>query len=436
MTPHTAPPWRCCGLPAAITLLSAVLASPAYAHTGEALAPHDLWGAWTWEPAIVLPIAITGLLYVVGVRRLWRNGTGRGIRRWEAGCFAIGWLVLVIALVSPLHPLGEVLFSAHMVQHELLMTVSAPLLVLGRPVVPWLHAVPMSFRRGAGGVARNGGLRAAWHGISGVGGAWLLQAIVLVVWHLPRLYDAAVANDAIHALQHVSFLAASLLFWWSLLHGSPTHSRRTIAVISLFTTAMYSTLLGALLAVSSTPWYSAYAVARPEWGLTPLEDQQLAGLIMWIPASVSYLAAALLLAAGWLRETKPSARRGWAERAVAAAVVVVAFGLLGCDWRDPEHDAAALTHGNPEHGQQLISNYGCGSCHSIPGIRGASGTVGPPLAGIASRSYIGGVLTNEPGNMERWLLDPPAVDSLTAMPNVGLNPIQARDVAAYLYTLQ
>lgn len=112
------------------------------------------------------------------------------------------------------------------------------------------------------------------------------------------------------------------------------------------------------------------------------------------------------------------------------------IGVSGCERTNTSADAAALTHGNPAHGRDLIRTYGCGSCHSIPGIRGADATVGPPLAGIASRSFIGGVLTHEPDNMVWWLRDPPAVDSNTAMPNVGLTELQAHDVAAYLYTLK
>jgi cytochrome c2 len=111
------------------------------------------------------------------------------------------------------------------------------------------------------------------------------------------------------------------------------------------------------------------------------------------------------------------------------------LALVACGASN-EHEAAALAHGSPERGKALISAYGCGSCHTIPGIPGANATVGPPLTGIAGRSYIGGVLTNEPDHMVQWLLDPPAVDPKTAMPRVGLSEREAHDVAAYLYTLR
>ena len=95
--------------------------------------------------------------------------------------------------------------------------------------------------------------------------------------------------------------------------------------------------------------------------------------------------------------------------------------------------AMAITGGNPERAEAIIMQFGCGGCHTIPGVTGASGQVGPPLKGISARIYLGGVLANTPDNMIRWLLDPPAIDPLTAMPATGISEQQARDIAAYLY---
>lgn len=118
---------------------------------------------------------------------------------------------------------------------------------------------------------------------------------------------------------------------------------------------------------------------------------------------------------------------------MAAAVVLAA----AChDARADARDAAQLTGGDPVRGRDMLRAYGCQTCHTIPGVTGANGLVGPPLAGIASRSYIGGVLPNAPENMIRWIRDPKAVDPLTAMPNVGVTPADARHIAAYLYTLR
>ncbi len=127
-------------------------------------------------------------------------------------------------------------------------------------------------------------------------------------------------------------------------------------------------------------------------------------------------------------------RGRFAPRPLAIASLALLF-VLGCRPTAADH-AAQLTGGSAERGRADIAAFGCGGCHMIPGVSGAHGTVGPPLAGIALRSYIAGVLPNNPTNMLRWLEDPPAVDSLTAMPALGLTDPTARDVAAYLYTLR
>jgi cytochrome c1 len=122
-----------------------------------------------------------------------------------------------------------------------------------------------------------------------------------------------------------------------------------------------------------------------------------------------------------------------------ATVLALALLLAGCnpDVRAAEHRAAAaMTGGVPARGPALMRSYGCASCHTIPGVVGANALVGPPLIHMASRGYIGGVLANSPDNMIRWIRDPKAVDSLTAMPKLGVTERDARDIAAYLYTLR
>lgn len=400
--------------------------------------PQHFMDAWSLNPLIAIPLLLAAVLYVRGVARLWRFGRGRGVRTWEVVCFGAGWCILALSLLSPLHPLGEVLFWAHMVQHELIMVVAAPLLVLGRPIVPWLHALPMRDRLLAGHASHSPGVRRAWRMLSAPSVAFIVQATALWGWHAPRLYDAALRSETVHALEHATFIGASLLFWWSMVSARRSASRSGKAVLYLFLTAVHSTLLGALLATANTPWYVPYVGRSAEWGISAMDDQQLAGLIMWIPACVSYLAAALALAAQWLREPKPRVRR--TDRVAVAssiAAVLVACVLFGCSGGIDDRGAAAITHGgNAERGQKLIPTYGCGTCHAIPGIEDANGQVGPPLAGIGQRSFIGGVLANTPDNMIRWLRDPPAVDSLTAMPNMGISEHDARDIAAYLYTLK
>jgi len=268
-----------------------------------------LWADWDWEPGIVLPLATAAVLYVRGLRLLWDEHVGRGIRVWEASAFAVGWIVSVLALVSPLHALSEQLFVAHMVQHELLMVVAAPLLVVGRPLVPMLWALPSSARRRVGSVTRRSWFRVCWGFISRPIVAFVVHGIAIWLWHAPALYQATLRSDGIHALQHLSFFGTALLFWWTIVHAhAPGGHARAVsfgtAVLLLFGTALHSGALGALLTFSRALWYPAYASAARAWGLTPFEDQQLAGLVMWIPASFAYLIAALFLFAGWLRASE------------------------------------------------------------------------------------------------------------------------------------
>ena len=272
---------------------------------------------------VLICLALSAWFYIKGTARLWRASTlGAGVGTWEAGSFASGWIVLVIALVSPLHELGDELFSAHMVQHELLISVSAPLLVLGRPLIPFLWALPLDWRRTAGGWSRSRVVNTLWRRSSTPAVAFALHALALWTWHMPRLYQATLTSELIHALQHTCFLLTAILFWWTIFNARGGQVRRGAAVFYLFATLLQTGALGALLTFSPTLWYPAYAATAARWGITPLEDQQLGGLIMWIPGSLAYIAAALAIFAHWLRESeRRSLRREQAMLGVRALVL-------------------------------------------------------------------------------------------------------------------
>jgi putative membrane protein len=413
-------------------------------HSGELVAPHDIWTAWSFEPGVVLLLIATIALHSRGMRRVsslsTRNKTG--IKR-ESVLFVSGCGVLAFALLSPIHRLGGSLFSAHMVQHELLMAIAAPLLVLGRPVVPMLWGLPASLRRRLGLFFTRGIPSEVWSGISNPYSAWMLHAIAIWIWHAPGLYDASVRSELVHTAQHLSFFLTALLFWWSVLSPESQRKRGGVGVISLFTTGIHTTLLGALITTAGTPLYTAYtASGTAAWSLTRLTDQQLGGIVMWIPAGVVYLAAALWLFQKWLSESGARVRRAEVARknitanmAGTTAVLLFAMLIVGCGGMS-EQEAGELTGGNAHRGVDAMRKYGCQSCHTIPGITGANKLVGPPLGGIASRSYIAGVMVNSPDNMITWLRNPPAVDNKTAMPNLGVTEKDARDISAYLYTLR
>jgi cytochrome c2 len=143
--------------------------------------------------------------------------------------------------------------------------------------------------------------------------AWLLHAVTLWIWHAPVLYQAALESQIIHLVQHGCFLGSALLFWWTVIHGRHGQTGYGIAVVAMFTTAVHSSVLGALLTFTRSPWYPAYLEITAAWGLSPLEDQQLAGLIMWVPAGVIYVVASLLLFAAWLAEAERRVRHREAQ---------------------------------------------------------------------------------------------------------------------------
>jgi putative membrane protein len=259
------------------------------------------WQQWEWEPAIVITMLVAGLGYYLGLSNLRVAVATPGKLRREAWCYGAGWTCLVVALLSPLHPFGQEFFSVHMVQHEVLMVAAAPLLILGRPMLVMLSALPhATARRGVELLRRHGG-RHAWHGLTDPFIAWLVHAAALWIWHIPALFEATIESKALHALQHVSFLGSALLFWHAVFFGPRRKSGYGMAVVYLFTTALHSGALGALLTFATVHWYPAYASGAGIAGLTSLEDQQLGGLIMWIPAGIIYLVAGLALFALWIR---------------------------------------------------------------------------------------------------------------------------------------
>lgn len=293
-----------------------------HAEAPVAARPRDwaeLWTTWGLEPGTLVPLALSALLYGRGVWRMWRQaGAGRGIRPGEVACFAGGWLALFVALVSPLHPWGNVLFAAHMTQHELLMLVAAPLLVLGKPLVAFLKALPAGWARAASRWTKAPAWERAWQAITHALVAWVIHLVVLWVWHLPALFQATLEDEIVHALQHLSFLLSALLFWWAILQGRAKALGYGVAVLYLFTTALHSGLLGALITLATSVWYPAYLETTAPWGLTPLEDQQLGGLIMWVPACLTYVVAGLVLFAGWLKASEERVLRWEAGRESAA----------------------------------------------------------------------------------------------------------------------
>jgi putative membrane protein len=277
----------------------------ALGHVKEALPSSGFY-----EPWLVVALGLAAGLYAAGVLSLWRKaGPGRGVSAWNAASFASGWLVVVAALLSPLDPLGARYFSAHMVQHELLMALAAPLLVLGRPVQAWTWGLPRATRRILGHASQHRWISSAWDVLNTALCAWIIHAGALWLWHIPALFDAALTHEGIHVLQHASFLASAVLFWSVMLNGGPQRAPHATCVLGLFTTMAHSGALGALLTFGAEPWYMSYANLGHDTALTALEDQQLGGLIMWVPGTLSYLLAGLWGTARLLAPSRPVVSR-------------------------------------------------------------------------------------------------------------------------------
>ncbi len=175
---------------------------------------------WTWEPFTLALLIVSAAVYAAGLRVLWsRAGIGRGIRVWQAAAFGIGLLSIGVALISPVAWLSEILFSVHMTQHEILMLISAPLLVFGHPLLAALWAAPVRWREAAGQWASRPSVSSAWHALTAPVVVFVLHGVALWVWHIPYLYESALHNEGIHALEHLSYVVTAALFWWAMVEG-------------------------------------------------------------------------------------------------------------------------------------------------------------------------------------------------------------------------
>ena len=247
---------------------------------------------------------LTAVLYGIGITKMLRRTTHRRSFLWPILWFALGWISLVIALDSPLHELGEQLFWVHMTQHEILMLISAPLLVLGRPLIAFLVGTAPSLARvgrqpwALTNLQETLGLRfGPALGMVGV----RIGAVDLA--YSRCLFDQTLRSDWIHAAQHTTFLVTALIFWWPLVNRTPSLGYGG-GLVYVFTTILHTSVLGALLTFAPRPWYSSYVLTAPAWHLTALEDQQIGGLIMWIPAGTLLLIVALVLLVKWMNESQ------------------------------------------------------------------------------------------------------------------------------------
>ncbi len=266
----------------------------------------DIWSLWTFPPLVTFNLVLASAIYIVGVQRLWtKAGTGMVIMKRQLAAFAAGMLVLALALTSPIDALSDDLGWIHMIQHMLIINVAAPLLVLSAPGLAFLWLLPLPWRRRFGNYwnrDRSGKTVTylLWQPLV----LWGLFAFTLWIWHLPSLYESALRNELFHDFQHFTFLITACLFWRVLLDPvSRLRLSRVGAVLYLFFTSLHATVLGVFMALSQGVWYSTYEGRTLSWNISALEDQQLAGLIMWMPACMIYAIIAAIVLAFWLERT-------------------------------------------------------------------------------------------------------------------------------------
>lgn len=258
---------------------------------------------WTFEPWVILPLAISAALFGIGFARLKaRSEHGSSALKRRALLFALGWLVLAVAVVSPIHHAGEHSFTFHMIEHELLMLAAAPLLVASEPLAIMLWAFPAGERRALGNATKRPVIAAPWRTLTDPLIATVVQGAALWLWHAPTLFDLALEHEGWHIAQHLSLLVSALFFWSAMFHRRRNPG---VAAGALFVTSLVGGALGAFMAVSQSPWYAPYAaMGLTPIGLTPAEDQQMAGLIMWIPGGMFHALFALGFVGSMLRDKR------------------------------------------------------------------------------------------------------------------------------------
>jgi putative membrane protein len=256
---------------------------------------------WTLDPLVIGALATSAALYTVGAVRM-QERAGH-LRPWHALAHGAGLLIIAIALLSPLDHASDVLFSAHMAQHELLMLIAAPLIVLGRPIAPVMWALPRGFRVQARHAAHRPLLAKTWHVITSPFFALAIHAAARWLWHVPALFNAALADERIHAFQHLTFFMTAVLFWWTMIHGRYGRYGYGVGVAFVFLTLIHSGLLAAMISFADQPLY-AHGQRTIRIGMDALVDQQRAGLLMWVPAGIIMMAIGLAIFAAWLGQSE------------------------------------------------------------------------------------------------------------------------------------
>jgi cytochrome c oxidase assembly factor CtaG len=296
--------------------------------------------SWDLRIEVILVLGLAGAFYLWGWRRLraLRKGShesegarpaadrGRLATGGRLAAYLGGLVILGLALMSPIDVLASQFFFMHMLQHLLLVMIVPPLLWLASPLPFVMWGLPGRARRQVGELLRpQSSFRRRLRTLTAPGIAWMLFVAALLGWHDPDAYQAALKDEFVHDLEHLTFFLTAVLFWWHVVYAAP-HVHRRLPLggrIAYLLAAVPPTMAaGAVIAFSGEPIYTYYAAVPRLWGITVLQDQILGGFIMWVPGSMMYILAALILIARWLQaeeEKPPLPASEWAtEEAMVA----------------------------------------------------------------------------------------------------------------------
>jgi putative membrane protein len=261
--------------------------------------------SWAWRPEIMLTLGLAAAVHLAGRRRLRKRGSKQFTSSWRSVAYLSGLAVLWVALMSPIDVLSGQFFFMHMVQHLLLVMIAAPLLLIADPMAIMMWGLPSGLRIEVGRWLRpDAGFRRVLRSLTTPGLAWLYFVAFLVGWHDPNAYDAALRYELVHDLEHLTFFVSAMLFWWHVIGSAPHIHRRLspgVRVGYVLSVVPASALTGIAIAFASEPIYTYYTTVPRLGKMTVLQDQMLSGVIMWIPGSMMYIVAALILIARIVR---------------------------------------------------------------------------------------------------------------------------------------
>ncbi|MBE2197411.1 MAG: cytochrome c oxidase assembly protein [Anaerolinea sp.] len=303
--------------------------------------------SWDWRPEVIITLALAGTLYLTGWRRLRQRTVGankqqsdrrqrasrshwRLTARWRPVAYLSGLVVIGIALLSPIDSLAQQLFLMHMIQHLLLIMIAPPLLLIANPLPFILWGLPANGRaiagRALGSLLHRDSRSRRWlRSATSPGIVWMFSVIAIVGWHDPNAYNAALQYQTIHDIEHLFFFAAGMLYWWHVTGAGPRiHKQFGLVGRVIFALAAIppNMALGAVLAFVNEPVYTYYLAVPRLWNISVIDDQRIGGVIMWVPGSMMYIIAALILASRLLDQesSKPALpEANWATQDNLAA---------------------------------------------------------------------------------------------------------------------